>query len=193
MLPVTCSFAAATPSASSRCACSTVCTASTANFSSTRGTSLVRACIRNDFADILPLTSMAGTPRSCATPMRFGQNSDSATTSRRGLKRPKKRATTNERSTGSGTTRWPAYSLRAAASPVAVNAEITSGVPGWSRSRAATSGRSTATSPADEPCSQMQDGRPGPSATPKRCAKSRRPVTHRRYTSHGDKTMHAMR
>ena len=106
MLPVTCNFASGTPSARSRCACSSVCTASTANFASTRGTSPVRACMRNDFADILPLTSAAGTPRSNATLKRFGQNSDSAMTSRRGLKRRKYRATTNDRSTGSGTTRW---------------------------------------------------------------------------------------
>ena len=76
---------------------------------------------------------------------------------------------------------------------MAVNAEITSGVPGWSFSKAATSGFSTATSPAEDPCSQTLEEKPEPKSKPNRRAKSRRPAVHRRYASHGDNTIQATR
>ena len=61
------------------------------------------------------------------------------------------------------------------------------------RSSVATSGRSTATSPAEEPCSQMQEGKRSPRPKPKRSAKSRRPDVHNRYKIHGERRTSATR
>jgi len=64
-----------------------------------------RACVRNDFADILPFTTATRAPWRRAFTIKFGQSSDSTMITSRGFSRLRKRRTTNDKSNGSGSTR----------------------------------------------------------------------------------------
>ena len=173
MLPVTCTRSERAPRRRRRSACRSLCAAISRVSPRSARPRRVRAYHRYDLVEIRPFTTATGTPRRCAARRKFGHRSDSATTTRRGSKRRRSRSTTGEKSKGKRRTRWRGKTFLATASPLAEKLETTIGTSGRSRSSRRASARSSETSPADAPCSQIEAAMPSPAPAPKRDRKPR--------------------